>query len=99
MIQLMQDQVIDIKNDESLALPPMPSKSRSFMAQLVPSSGNAIEDASVSVSNDGDNWSKITDDEGGDDDEVVDIQVRDIPGRFVRVTFTSSGGDYTAVIN
>ena len=89
-LTILFDDVVELADsEESLALVGVINKSRTLLAQLIPNAGQAIQNAKIEISLDGENWSVMTDEEDFVAGVVGAIQVRDIPGRFARVSWDS----------
>lgn len=85
--------------DKVYALPVSKGKVLSLFVQLNPNAGEAIVDAKVQVSLDNVNFCDITDEESGEVDEMVGIQVRDVPGQYFKVVYVSGVSEMFVIVS
>ena len=83
---------------EVFALPTTFGKSIHLLVQFT-ADGFTVLDAKVEASIDQINWFDVTEDETGEAGENLAIQVRDIPGKFVRVfSLSNLSGGYNILV-
>ena len=86
--QLQLDVVHEVTDTrQTVSLAAFQQRTRSFLTVLEPKSGMAVGESLVEVSLDGEIWACIGTNTSTENDEVAGIQIRDIPGRSVRVAY------------